>query len=95
MFRVIALTGVAAAVLSLTVSTLATADLAPPIQFDLGIDIGSVAPTPEAVRQFLSTLSPESSDSIIRQCQSFLAKPGSATAMETLIFCSIAANPPA
>jgi hypothetical protein len=93
MRRMIVVAGVAAVALS--GPTLAMAQLAPPVQFDLGIDISSVAPTPEAVRTFLSMLLPDSRDAVIHQCQSFLANPGSAKAMETLIFCSLATSPPA
>jgi hypothetical protein len=84
----------AACALFVSISLPAAAQ-APPLQFDLGIDISNVVPTAAAVRDFLSTLSPDSRDAIIRQCQAFLANPGTAKAMETLIFCSIAVSPPA
>lgn len=97
MRRSIALIAAASALLSFTAPTLAVPvpAPAPPGQFELGVDIGGVAPTATAVHAFLSALSPDSRDSVVHQCQSFLANPGNAKAMDTLIFCSFAASPPA
>ena len=62
----------------------------PPAQYELGVDVIRVTRTPETVRVFLSSLSPDQQDSVMRKCQYFMDNPESAKGMETMVFCSIA-----
>jgi hypothetical protein len=59
-------------------------------QFDLGVDVSTVQPTPEAALLFLSSLPTDQKGAVIKKCGFFMDHPAAARAMETMVFCSMA-----
>jgi hypothetical protein len=59
-------------------------------RFDLGINVGNVDRTPEAVTAYLNGLPPESKRAVMAACDNYMAYPGSAEAVETIAFCRLA-----
>jgi hypothetical protein len=94
MRRIFAPAAVAAVALSFALPTIA---LASPGDdgFDLGVAVGSVAKTPAAVEQFLSTLNPTAERMVIGGCKSYVAHPAEASSAYTVPFCQIAVATPA